>query len=175
MKNKLLKLLFTFVILLSFVGVPALAGGGKPSTNNPACNDPNSAVYGSQECIRQKLGLDTVNTDGFFARTNPLDYIILAFQILLAIVILIVVYRIVVAGITIANAKEDADKRKEGFVKMLNAVIGLVVALSSYGIVMAINNAFGVKIDSGVLSQCADLAIQYGDNSQQYKDCVAKL
>jgi uncharacterized protein YacL len=70
----------------------------------------------------------------------------IAVQLLLAAMILLVVYRIVVAGIKIANAKEEADKRKEGFKSIANAGIGLVIVLSSYGFSAAILRYLATEI-----------------------------
>jgi hypothetical protein len=47
------------------------------------------------------------------------------------------------AGIKIAGAKEDADKRKEGLKSIVNAAIGLVVAISAFAIVNTITSQFG--------------------------------
>jgi amino acid transporter len=59
----------------------------------------------------------------------------LVFRILLAVAVLWVVYNIVLAGIKIAGAKDDADKRKNGLKSIINAALGLVVALAALPIV----------------------------------------
>jgi hypothetical protein len=61
------------------------------------------------------------------------------------------------AGMTIANAKDDAEKRTEGFKKLLNAAIGLVVAFSALGITELIKNAFTNKRDQELLIECKKL------------------
>jgi amino acid transporter len=67
------------------------------------------------------------------------------FKILLAVAILWVVFNIVMAGIKIAGAKEDADKRKEGLKSIVNAAIGLVVALSAFLITNTVARQISTK------------------------------
>jgi hypothetical protein len=70
--------------------------------------------------------------------SNSLDLqsiVVLVFRILLAVAVLWVVYNIVLAGIKIAGAKDDADKRKNGLKSIVNAALGLVVALAAFAIV----------------------------------------
>jgi hypothetical protein len=64
----------------------------------------------------------------------------LVFRIILYAALLWTVWNIVLAGLKIAGAKEDADKRKEGIQAVINAVIGLVVALLAFGIVLTVTN-----------------------------------
>lgn len=66
--------------------------------------------------------------------------ITLVFRIILYAAVLWTVWNVVLAGLKIAGAKEDADKRKEGIQAVINAVIGLVVALLAFGIVATVTN-----------------------------------
>jgi hypothetical protein len=183
MIKKVINLLILAFVLLTINVTPVSAAvaappaGGSTTCVNPLtteCDNPQSECYGSRACIKQKLGLDNID-ESIFVKANPISAIVVFFQILLAVVIILVVYRIVVAGMTIANAGDDADKRKAGFVKMINAIIGLIVAFSSLGITMLINSAFGIKVDEGILTECANIAVQQGTDSAAYTACVQNL
>jgi hypothetical protein len=86
----------------------------------------------------QGLGLEAAFGGAGLSNLDFQSVITIVFQILLAAAILWVVYNIVLAGIKIAGAKEDADKRKEGLKSIVNAAIGLVVALSAFAIVQIV-------------------------------------
>ncbi len=76
---------------------------------------------------------------------NPQAIVRLVFQVLLAAAILWVVYNIVLAGLKIAGAKDDAEKRKNGLKSIVNAAIGLVVALSAFAIVNTLKGSFNTQ------------------------------
>lgn len=77
--------------------------------------------------------------------SNPsieLNIIQLVFQVLLGSTIIYVVFRIIISGIMIANAKDDTDKRKEGFQSILSALLGFIIMLSSSGIIIFVREFF---------------------------------
>ena len=78
---------------------------------------------------------DAFPSGGFLDQgLNIGSLIVAAFSLLLAAAVLWVIYNIVVAGIKIAGAKEDAEKRKNGLKSIVNAGLGLVVALGAFAI-----------------------------------------
>lgn len=77
--------------------------------------------------------------------------ITLVFRIILYAAVLWTVWNVVLAGLKIAGAKEDADKRKEGIQAVINAVIGLVVALLAFGIVATVTNTLNAG-EAGALT-----------------------
>ena len=86
--------------------------------------------------------------DGLIGGTINLQSIIaFVFRILLIAAILWVVYNIVMAGMKIAGAREDADKRKEGLKSVVNAAIGLVVSLSAFAITNTVAKQVGSEAD----------------------------
>jgi len=112
------------------------------NTASAAC-DPNSALGMAFGC------------DGIFSgEINLKSIIALIFRILVVAAILWVVYNMVVAGITIAGAKEDADKRKNGLKSIINACIGLVVCLSSYAITNTVQKQLGTDVDPSIGVPC---------------------
>jgi hypothetical protein len=123
---------------------------------NDAANSSESS-YSSSACVQSRLGLDEINTEGILIKTHPVTYLVYIFRFFLFIVTCVVVFRNVMAGMTIANAKDDAEKRTEGFKKLLNAAIGLVVAFSALGITELIKNAFTNKRDQELLIECKKL------------------
>lgn len=76
---------------------------------------------------------------------NVESIVTLVFRIVLYAAVLWTVWNVVLAGIKIAGAKEDADKRKEGIQAVINAVIGLVVALLAFGIVTTVTRQIGAN------------------------------
>ena len=182
MKKNLFKVLllaitvFSFYSILNVTGInKALAVNCNDSSNAflPACqcelekvncktycSDPayaGESQYQSATCVQQRLGLDEINTEGILIKTHPVTYLVYIFRFFLFIVTCIVVFRNVMAGMTIANAKDDAEKRTEGFKKLLNAAIGLVVAFSALGITELIKNAFTTRRDQQLLIECKKL------------------
>ncbi len=68
------------------------------------------------------------------------------FNIVLYVALLWAVWHIVLAGFTITKAKDNADERKKGIDAIINAVIGLVVALLAFVIVSVVTNFLGVSV-----------------------------
>lgn len=67
------------------------------------------------------------------------------FNIVLYAALLWAVWHIVLAGFTITKAKDNAEERKKGIDAIINAVIGLVVALLAFVIVSVVTNFLGVS------------------------------
>lgn len=127
--NKLLTFLFSV-----FLGV-AVLGSGVVNAQNNTCN--------TNSGLGSVFGCSIVNSDGGF---DVNSVITLVFQFVIGAAVLWVVWNIVLAGIKIAGAKEDADKRKEGIQAVINALIGLVVALLAWGVVVIVANTVGGNI-----------------------------
>jgi hypothetical protein len=166
MKKKLLQLLLITGIFVSvffrLVVVPAAA------QNSINCTGNNKFT---SECIKQNLGLEEIETQGILIERNPVDLMVIIFQTVLGLAVALVVFRIVMAGMKIANAKEDPDKRNEGLKMLMNAVIGLVVAISAYGITTLVRNTFGGKAEyEKLLVQCQDLE-QYASDPDIVERC----
>lgn len=86
-----------------------------------------------------------------FLKNGKIDigsFIGLVFQVVLYAALLWTVWNVVLAGIGIAGAKEDGEKRKKGIQAVINAVIGLVVALLAFGIVNTVTGLLGANIDN---------------------------
>lgn len=84
--------------------------------------------------------------NGILGASGTIDVasiVTLVFRIILYAAVLWTVWNVVLAGLKIAGAKEDADKRKEGIQAVINAVIGLVVALLAFGIVATVTSTIG--------------------------------
>lgn len=129
--NKLTKLAISTLLIASTVAY------GSSVSAAPNC-DPNSP-------LTQAFG----GCGGVLGGTLDLKSIIaLIFRFLLIGAILWVVWNIVRAGITIAGAKEDAEQRQNGLKSIVNAAIGLVVALSAFIITNTITNQLGTPIDA---------------------------
>lgn len=86
---------------------------------------------------------------------NINSIVVTGFKLILAIAVIWVVYNIVVAGIKIAGAKDDADKRKNGLKSIVNAAIGLVVALSAFAIVNTVQNQITGRVDTNINLPCS--------------------
>ncbi|MCX8034844.1 MAG: pilin [Candidatus Dojkabacteria bacterium] len=67
------------------------------------------------------------------------------FNIVLYAALLWAIWHIVLAGFTITKAKDNAEERKKGIDAIINAVIGLVVALLAFVIVSVVTNFLGVS------------------------------
>jgi hypothetical protein len=152
--NKILLLVVGFAVMLPLV--PAVQA---------ACDVPGSADYNSTTCIKQRLGFDELvdgNLGTVIIKRDPLSVIVVAFRVLLAVVVLIVVFRIVMAGIKIANSKDDADKRKDAFKQIGFALVGMVVALGALGITFIIQKAvFGETFNDRIVD-CTEIT-SYAD------------
>jgi hypothetical protein len=157
--TKILQTLYKYIFVIVLT---AFLGFGLASTPTRAATCPETlredpAAFNSPDCVAERLGLKEVDNKSVFVKQNPVYFIANIFMFLIAIVIFIVVARIVFAGITIANAKEDPEQRTEGFKKALNAIIGLIVALSSLGITTIIQNTFGGEINPELFKDCEAL------------------
>jgi hypothetical protein len=86
----------------------------------------------------------------------------LVFRIILYAAVLWTIWNIVLAGIKIAGAKEDADKRKEGIQAVINAVIGLVVALLAFGIVSTVLGSFNANNSLDLSVPCTGFRTENG-------------
>jgi hypothetical protein len=123
-----------------------------------ACGDSSAPIYNTTECIKVLLGVSEIDTSGLLVKRNPTEFIATIIKVLLAIVMVIVIFRIVLAGISIANAKEDGDKRKEGFQKVVNAMLGLIISLSAFGLTQVVQNALTSNVSDGdLLLDCKSL------------------
>jgi len=126
--NKILS--FIFAVSMTFMVFTA-AGVSNAQT---ACeNTTLGAVFGCTGLISGDGGI------------NIASIVQLAFRIILYAAVLWTVWNVVLAGIKIAGAKEDADKRKEGIQAVINAIIGLVVALLAFGIVTTVTRNIGAS------------------------------
>lgn len=74
------------------------------------------------------------------------------FNIVLYGALLWSVWHIVLAGFIITKAKDNADERKKGIDAIINAVIGLVVALLAFVIVSVVTRFLGVSTSQLELS-----------------------
>lgn len=151
-------LLFSLSVLMA--GAVSTTQAVTPPASTVGCDDPRNPNYASEACVRQQLGLDQIKSPTFLNPADPRSIVTVLFQLILGIVVILVVYRIVVSGMMIANAKEDADKRKDGLKSVMNAVIGLVIAFSAYGITLLVLQAFGVKPDELSFLDCQQLIDQ---------------
>ncbi len=107
-----------------------------------------TSVAGAQSAFESVFPTSFLNNGKF-----DLESLVrLVFQIILYAAILWTVWNVVLAGIKIAGAKEDADKRKEGIQAVINAVIGMVVALLAFGIVSTVAGLLGTNIKKFELS-----------------------
>ncbi len=160
-----------FILSLLLVFLPFISGTFAQSTlTMQDCQNTSHPEYGSQECIKVLLGTNEINPP-YWRPVDITSWISYGFQFLLGIVVLLVVFRIVMAGIGIANAKEDADKRKEGFKKLLNAVIGLIVAFSALAITRIVTDAMGINVNERFLRTCIEVLRDVGPNSPVYERC----
>jgi membrane associated rhomboid family serine protease len=130
------------VALALGVAVTSLSGSAFAQTTTTG----SGSTATSAECAGA-LG-KVFGCDGLIGGTINLQSIIaFVFRILLIAAILWVVYNIVMAGMKIAGAREDADKRKEGLKSVVNAAIGLVVSLSAFAITNTVAKQVGSEAD----------------------------
>lgn len=121
------------LILAAFLAVMVLTTTVSANSNAGECKETSG--------LGAAFGCGTIlGKDGTISVTS---IVTLVFRIILYAAILWTVWNVVLAGIKIAGAKEDADKRKEGIQAVINAVIGLVVALLAFGIVTTVVNQVG--------------------------------
>lgn len=114
--NKIVKVLSVLGVSAMAMSTSAFAAGGTTSGI--------SSIFPTTGILSDSLDLQSI--------------VVLVFRILLSVAVLWVVYNIVLAGIKIAGAKDDADKRKNGLKSIVNAAIGLVVALAAFAIVTTV-------------------------------------
>ncbi len=79
-----------------------------------------------------------------FAIATPIQSIVSLLKILLGLALLVTVFRITLAGNMIASA-DDADKRREGFTALFNALISLVIGLLSFGLIGLVQNSMSTS------------------------------
>jgi len=123
------------------------------------CSDRNSSIYNSDACIRQRLGFQNIDTNHILVERNPTDLITITFRLLLAIVVIIVVGRLALSGMSVANAKEDSDKRSDAMKKVSNSLVGMIVTLSSLGLTNFLQTNFGGGSDREILKKCEALEL----------------
>lgn len=129
-KQKTLNKIFNFILATSMAFMVFTAAGTAQAAD---CKDSTlGAVFGCEGIFDQSGGL------------NIPSIVQMVFNVILYAAILWTVWNVVLAGIKIAGAKEDADKRKEGIQSVINAIIGLVVALLAFGIVNTVTKNIGV-------------------------------
>lgn len=117
-------LLALFFVAYSF-GTVAYA-----QSNNNCGSDPLSAAFGCNSIING-------------GRVDFGSIITLFFRFLLAAAGIWSVWNFALAGFKIGGAKEDASKRQEGIKAAVNALLGLVVAILSFGVVALTAGAVG--------------------------------
>ncbi len=131
--------------------------GGSSSITTQGCSDPFSSNYTSQACVKERIGASDLKVGEILVARDPNSLIIVAFRVFLGIVVAITVVRIVIIGIKIAGAREDADKIKEQFQALVWTIVGMVIALGAVGITYAVQNiVFGDTFDDKII-QCNDL------------------
>lgn len=172
--NKIGAVIIVLFISASIVLQPVIAACNPPAGKDcdnayvSGSNTPNPD-YNLTECVNYRLGFckdNLKNVTNILPERKPDQYLFVVFSILLVIVFVIVVFRIVQSGISIANAKEDSDKRKEGFQKVLNAVIGLIIGFSAYGIAIVVLNISGGK-PADTLIDCTIVKANPSDYTQE--------
>mgnify|MGYP005849116041 CR=1 FL=1 len=129
--NKLQKLFSLLLAVAITVMAYTALNVASAQTTNPKCEE---------TALGAAFGCSGLLTNGTI---DPSSIITLVFRIILYAAVLWTVWNVVLAGIKIAGAKEDADKRKEGIQAVINAVIGLVVALLAFGIVTTVTRQIG--------------------------------
>lgn len=163
--KQLTKIASALVVLFMLAVVPVQA-----QYNSTTCNDPSSSVYSSEQCLPYQLGLEDINDEALIKR-NPAQLITTVVQFFLAIVIIVVIFRLVIVGLGVANAKADADARKEQITKAINSLIGLVVAFSVFGLSIVINNALG-QDNVGEIVDCSDIPATVPTTSPLWTRCT---
>ena len=131
-KNTLNKV-FSFILAASMAFMVFTAAGTANAQSNSCATSTLGAVFGCSGLLDSSGGI------------NVSSIVQLVFRIILYAAVLWTVWNVVLAGIKIAGAKEDADKRKEGIQAVINAVIGLVVALLAFGIVTTVTRNIGAS------------------------------
>lgn len=131
--NKTLNKVFSFILAASMAFMVFTAAGAANAQSNNCATSTLGAVFGCNGLLDSSGGI------------NVSSIVQLAFRIILYAAVLWTVWNVVLAGIKIAGAKEDADKRKEGIQAVINAVIGLVVALLAFGIVTTVTKNIGAS------------------------------
>jgi hypothetical protein len=147
--KKLVVLVIALCVLLPLGGHDALAD----------CITPGTAGYSSVACVNQRLGFDAAtltNASALLIKRNPMSYVIVAFRIVLAVAVLITVFRIVLAGIKVSNSQDDADKRKEGLQTAMYALVGMVLALSALGLTFVVQKVFFGSTFSDQIVDCTN-------------------
>lgn len=151
---------------------PTSVNNNNNNNNIDPCDDPQSPDYNSTDCVLKKIDIGGVGLDKLITIRDPNNLVIFVFQMLLAITILIVVGRIVIIGIKIAGAGDDADKRKEQFTALIFTLVGLVVALMAFGLTYAVGTFFAPNAGiSGTVIDCDKLG---NDVTQDIRDLCDK-
>lgn len=109
------------------------------------------------DCFIQKLELNQVNTDEIFIKRGPQTYINLAYAFWVVIIVVLVIARIALAGLGIAQSKEDAEKRKENFRKVVNALLGMIVGIGAPGIAFLGLSIIGIDPPEQEYLDCTQL------------------
>ncbi len=122
----------------------------------------------TQDCVLEDLGIKEIKTENILIKRNPTNFIVLIFRVLLAVAIIVVVYRIVIAGIKIGGAKDDADKRKEQFKQIIFNLFGLFLAFSALALSVVFVNIAGGTVPDQIIN-CQDLPPNASDKAKQ--DC----
>lgn len=129
--NKLIILFVTAALLIPTVSPYVSA----------SCTDPSSPQYTTTACVNERLGFGDINAGEVLVKRDPTNLITITFRTILAIAIIVTVWKIVVSGIKISGTIEP-DKRKEAFLGIVYACGGLVIALSAFGITFAFQSIF---------------------------------
>lgn len=104
--------------------------------------------------------------DGLLGSSLDMQNVVnIGFRLLIAGVIAWVVYNIVLAGMKIAGAKDDPEKRKKGLQSIINASLGLIVALAAFAIV----NTLTKQITGEPPTTAIGLPCKYKDSSGNIK------
>jgi membrane-associated HD superfamily phosphohydrolase len=131
-KNIAAKMAVLIFFLVVFAVVFSLSTVAYAQNANNSCgSDPLSAAFGCNSIINSGRGIDIGSIITLFFR-----------GLLIASGVWTVWY-FALAGFKIGSAKEDANKRQEGIKAAVNAVLGLVVALLSFGTTSLITGAVG--------------------------------
>jgi hypothetical protein len=109
------------------------------------------------DCFIQKLDLNQVETDDILIKRGPQTYINVAYAFWIVIIVVLVIARVAFAGFGLAQSKEDAEKRKENFRKIANAVLGLVVGVGAPGITFIALSILGLEPPDQEYLDCTQL------------------
>lgn len=164
MKNKISNLipLFIFFFLISsliftinaqnFDTTGSGVGDNAAAGYVNSCDDPFSAEYTTQRCVKARLGIQDLKTNEILVARDPNTIFVVAAQIVLWIAVVVSVFRIAWKGIQIGGAGDDADKRKEFFVAIIWTLVGLVVALGALGLTNFVASLiFGDKLNDRIV------------------------